>query len=157
MAVLDVSRPWFVAATTGERIVAFGRVGKPLALRFLRVICAPAGTSPARRAAVHATDFKSAWCRAVPGEIFNMTLLSSKKRETRKSLSQPGWITLEGGFAARQCVVQNLSETGAKVTIDDPNTLPAKLRLAFSRDARTGRRCEVVWRRGKSVGVKFVR
>jgi hypothetical protein len=87
----------------------------------------------------------------------DMALLTSKKRETRKSLRQPGWITLEGGFAARQCVVQDLSTTGAKVTIDDPNTLPAKLRLAFSRDARTGRPCEVVWRRGKSVGVKFVR
>ncbi|MEH2608921.1 PilZ domain-containing protein [Bradyrhizobium sp. AZCC 1693] len=86
-----------------------------------------------------------------------MALLSSKKRESRKSLSQPGWITLEGGFAARQCVVQDLSATGAKVTIGDPNSLPTKLRLAFSRDARTGRRCEVVWRRGKSVGVKFVR
>ena len=55
-----------------------------------------------------------------------LSKLSSKKRETRKSLSQPGWITLEGGFAARQCVVQDLSTTGAKVTIDDPNSLPAK-------------------------------
>ena len=54
-----------------------------------------------------------------------------KKRETRKPLSQPGWIMLEGGFAARQCVVQDLSTTGAKVTIDDPNSLPAKLKLAF--------------------------
>jgi hypothetical protein len=86
-----------------------------------------------------------------------MSLLTDKKRATRKSLRQPGWITLEGGFAARQCVVHDISSTGAKVTIDDPNTLPAKLRLAFSRDARTGRPCEVVWRRGKSVGIKFVR
>ena len=68
-----------------------------------------------------------------------MALRSTKKRETRKSLRQPGWITLEGGFAARPCVVQDLSTTGAKITIDDPNSLPAKLRLAFSRDARTGR------------------
>jgi hypothetical protein len=82
---------------------------------------------------------------------------ATKKREVRKSLRQAGWITLEGGFAARQCVVQNMSSTGAKITIDDPNMLPAKLRLAFTRDARTGRPCEVVWRRGKSVGVKFVR
>ena len=81
----------------------------------------------------------------------------TKKREVRKSLRQPGWITLDGGFAARQCVVQDLSNSGARITIDDPNTLPAKLRLAFARDARTGRKCEVVWRRGKSVGVKFVR
>ncbi len=86
-----------------------------------------------------------------------MALATKKKREARKSLRQPGWITLDGGFAARRCVVQNLSSTGAKITIDDPNMLPAKLRLAFTRDARTGRPCEVVWRRGKSVGVKFVR
>jgi hypothetical protein len=80
----------------------------------------------------------------------------TKKRAARKSLQQPGWITLEGGFAARQCVVHDMSASGAKVTIDDPNTLPAKLRLAFSRDARTGRNCEVVWRRGKTYGVKFL-
>lgn len=82
---------------------------------------------------------------------------AAKKREARKSIRQPGWITLEGGFAVRPCVVQDMSSTGAKITIDDPNMLPAKLRLAFSRDARTGRNCEVVWRRGKSVGIKFVR
>lgn len=81
----------------------------------------------------------------------------NKKREPRKSLHQPGWITLEGGFAARQCVVHDLSTTGARITINDPNALPAKLRLAFTRDARTGRNCEVVWRRGRSVGIKFVR
>ena len=86
-----------------------------------------------------------------------MALATKKKREVRKSLRQPGWITLDGGFAARQCVVQNMSSTGAKITIDEPNMLPAKLRLAFTRDARIGRPCEVVWRRGKSVGVKFVR
>ncbi|MES2195010.1 MAG: PilZ domain-containing protein [Pseudomonadota bacterium] len=82
---------------------------------------------------------------------------AAKKREVRKSVHQPGWITLEGGFAARPCVVQDLSSTGAKVTLDDPNTLPGRLRLAFSRDARTGRSCEVVWRRGKTIGIKFVR
>jgi hypothetical protein len=83
--------------------------------------------------------------------------IGTTKRAARKSLRQPGWISFEGGFAARPCVVQDMSATGAKVTIDDPNTLPGKLRLALSRDARTGRNCEVVWRRGKSVGIKFVR
>jgi len=86
-----------------------------------------------------------------------MTIAANKKREARKSLHQPGWITLEGGFAARRCTVKDLSTTGARITLDDPNTLPAKLRLAFSRDARTGRNCEVVWRRGKVAGIKFVR
>jgi PilZ domain-containing protein len=82
---------------------------------------------------------------------------ANKKREARKSVQQPGWVTLEGGFAARQCVVQDLSSSGAKITVDDATVMTGRLRLAFTRDARTGRSCEVVWRRGKSLGVKFVR
>jgi hypothetical protein len=79
------------------------------------------------------------------------------KREARKSVRQSGWITLDGGFAARLCTVLDLSSTGAKITVDDPSVVTAKVRLAFSRDARTGRTCQVVWRRGKTLGVKFVR
>jgi len=82
---------------------------------------------------------------------------ATKKRDARISLQQPGWITLDGGFAARHCVVRDMSATGAKITVDDSNVLPGRLRLAFARDARTGRNCEVVWRCGKSLGVKFVR
>ena len=85
-----------------------------------------------------------------------MALLSSKKRPTRKSLSQPGWITLEGGFAARQCVVQDISAAGAKIRVAEAGSLPARLRLAFARDARKGRTCQVIWRRGDMAGVKFV-
>jgi hypothetical protein len=82
--------------------------------------------------------------------------LAGKKREARKSVRQNGWITLDGGFAARPCVVIDLSAAGAKLTVEDTQSLGPKLRLAFSRDARTGRSCEVVWRRGKTMGVKFV-
>ncbi len=81
---------------------------------------------------------------------------ASKKRATRKSVQQPGWITLDGGFAARPCVVHDMSSSGAKITVEAG--VPAgRLKLAFSRDARSGRSCEVVWRRGKSFGVKFIR
>jgi hypothetical protein len=80
----------------------------------------------------------------------------TKKREARRSVQQPGWITLDGGFAARQCNVLDLSTTGAKVIVDDPTSVSNRMRLAFSRDARNGRTCEVVWRRGKMIGVRFI-
>jgi PilZ domain len=84
-------------------------------------------------------------------------MAAPKKRDPRKAIGQPGWITLEGGFAARQCLVQDISRSGAKIVLDDAASLPAKLRLAFTRDARNGRDCHVVWRRGKTAGVKFER
>jgi hypothetical protein len=81
----------------------------------------------------------------------------TRKRDVRKSVQQSGWITLDGGFAARPCLVQDMSATGAKIMIEKAGVLPDLLRLAFTRDARSGRNCVVVWRRGKSLGVKFVR
>lgn len=82
---------------------------------------------------------------------------AARKREARKLMGQSAWITLEGGFAARQCVVQDISPAGARIAVEDAVTLPGTLRLAFSRDARTGHKCHVVWRRGRSAGLKFVR
>ena len=79
------------------------------------------------------------------------------KRAARKLLSQHAWITLDGGFAARHCLVQDISDSGAKITMDeDASQLPGVIRMAFARDARTGRSCQVIWRRGKSAGVKFI-
>lgn len=83
-------------------------------------------------------------------------MAAPKKREARKSMKQAAWITLDGGFAVRHCLVQNISSAGAKITLDDAVSLPSTIRLAFSRDARTGRLCQVVWRRGASAGVKFI-
>jgi hypothetical protein len=82
---------------------------------------------------------------------------AAKKRDVRRSVQQTAWVTLEGGFAARQCIVHDMSATGAKLTVSDSSVLSGRLRLAFSRDAKTGRQCQVVWRRGHSFGVKFVR
>ena len=80
-----------------------------------------------------------------------------KKRADRKLLSQHACITLHGGFAARHCLVQDISDSGAKITLeDDASQLPGVIRLAFARDARTGRSCQVIWRRGKSAGIKFI-
>lgn len=79
----------------------------------------------------------------------------TRKRDARKSVQQAGWITLAGGFAARPCQVLDLSTSGAKISVDDPTAITARIRLGFSRDGRSGRSCDVMWRRGKTLGVKF--
>jgi len=82
---------------------------------------------------------------------------AAKKRDVRRSVQQTAWVTLEGGFAARECVVHDMSATGAKLTVADSSVLSGRVRLAFSRDASKARQCQVVWRRGRSFGVKFVK
>ncbi len=52
---------------------------------------------------------------------------AAKKREARKLLGQSAWITLEGGFAARQCMVQDISSSQCADFGDDAATLPSTL------------------------------
>ena len=82
---------------------------------------------------------------------------AAKKRDVRRSVQQTAWITLEGGFAARQCLVHDMSSTGAKITLSGSSVLSGRVLLGFSRDAKKARPCNVVWRRGRTFGVKFVR
>ncbi len=84
-------------------------------------------------------------------------MFGHKKRELRKSVQQAAWIVLDGGFAARPCTVLDLSDSGAKIRTDDPASVNSKLKLSFSRDGRKGRACEVAWRRGNTMGLKFCR
>jgi hypothetical protein len=79
-----------------------------------------------------------------------------KTRNARRSVQQPAWLIFEGSFAARPCTVLDLSDTGAKIAAGEASPVRTKLRLAFSRDVRTGRPCEVVWQRGTTFGVKFI-
>ena len=53
--------------------------------------------------------------------------------------------------------IENRSHYVRDVTMDeDASQLPGVIRMAFARDARTGRSCQVVWRRGKSAGIRFL-
>jgi len=79
-----------------------------------------------------------------------------KKRQSRKSVRQSAWIILDGGFARRPCTVIDLSATGAKIDLNDTSAASAGFQLTFSPHARTGRRCQAVWRNGTTLGVRFI-
>ena len=48
---------------------------------------------------------------------------AAKKRDVRRSVQQTAWVTLEGGFATRRCVVHDMSATGAKLSVSDSSVL----------------------------------
>jgi hypothetical protein len=49
-----------------------------------------------------------------------------------------------------------MHDEGAQLKVDPEARLPHRFTLTFSRASRNGQRCEVRWRRGPSVGVKFI-
>jgi hypothetical protein len=85
--------------------------------------------------------------------------MSAFKRETRKprhKTAEEAWMTLEGGFAKRNCNIVDLSVTGACLQMPDASPVPAVVNLALSKDVRKLTRCRLIWRKGSRIGVEFL-
>lgn len=60
------------------------------------------------------------------------------------------------GPADRECSVLDASPAGAKLVTKDGSGILERFELAFFQEASKRRKCEVIRRRGKALGVKFV-
>jgi hypothetical protein len=84
-----------------------------------------------------------------------MTLFGRKTRPARRRTNQPAWITVDGGFAARQCTVIDISEGGARLRVEDPQFVKPQFQLKLDRTS-PGRACKVAWKKGGVIGIEFV-
>jgi hypothetical protein len=77
------------------------------------------------------------------------------KRPDPTTASAAAWMVINGR-ADRECSVLDSSPAGAKVVVQDGSGIPERFELAFFHEASKRRKCEVIWRRGKVLGVRFV-
>ena len=78
-------------------------------------------------------------------------------REPRRQLhKQPAWMTVDDGLTNRECFVLDVSPGGARIVTDVAIDVRDRFGLALVRDRPKHQSCEVVWRRGKTYGVKFL-
>ena len=85
-----------------------------------------------------------------------MAVFKREARKTRHATKHDAWMTLDGGFAKRNCTVLDLSAGGARVLLSDAGPVDTTLNLAFSKDVRKVTRCRLVWRKGTIIGVEFM-
>jgi hypothetical protein len=81
--------------------------------------------------------------------------LKIKRQQPRRRRHQSAWITLGDGTAKHKCQVADVSQSGAKITLDTAVEVGSLLDIAFVPRA-AARRCEVVWRRGNTLGIRFI-
>jgi hypothetical protein len=70
----------------------------------------------------------------------------------RRRILKARTIELSGGGI--DCTVKNLSDTGAALEVVTPLYIPDRFTLSIRSD-QFKRRCHVVWRRDKRIGVVF--
>jgi hypothetical protein len=79
------------------------------------------------------------------------------KRETRRQLHKRlAWITLDNGVSERECHVLDVSSGGARIASDDAMDVRDRFELTLVKSNDKREKCEVIWRRGKTYGVKFL-
>ena len=66
-----------------------------------------------------------------------------------------GQIAFNNRWCTIDCLVRNMSASGAKLDFSDPVQVPSELDLLIPLRGHS-RRVKVVWRQAKSLGVSFV-
>jgi hypothetical protein len=90
--------------------------------------------------------------------IMNVIASRAKvQREPRRQLrKQLAWMTVDSGMTKRECFVLDVSPGGARIATDDAMDVRDTFELALVPDHPKRELCEVVWRRGKTYGIKFL-
>ncbi len=79
------------------------------------------------------------------------------RKHRRQPLHYPAVIYLGRGEPPRKCMLSDVSNGGARITLGAPSELPDEFVLVLSGRGHTRRNCRVAWREGTILGVEFVR
>jgi len=64
-------------------------------------------------------------------------------------------LTKAADLSDRQCTVIDISDSGARLRVEDPQFVKPQFQLKFDRTS-PGRACKVAWKKGDVIGIKFV-
>jgi hypothetical protein len=80
-----------------------------------------------------------------------------KRKTLRRTVKYPAVIDTGDGSPARACTLCDASQEGAQLLVAEPESLPSDFTLILGYDGSTRRRCKVVWRTDKRIGVEFAK
>ena len=64
------------------------------------------------------------------------------------------WLALDGD-QLHGCALHDISDTGARIDVEDAEAVPDRFVLVLSGNGSPRRQCRVVWRQPNQIGVTF--
>lgn len=80
---------------------------------------------------------------------------NDKRKAVRRTMHYTAWIARKGE-PLEGCVLSDISENGARLDVENPESIPDEFMLFLSSRGTPRRKCAVAWRTEQQVGVKFV-
>lgn len=81
---------------------------------------------------------------------------NDKRKSRRRPIRYSAWMTLENE-KLHGCVLSDVSDTGARLDIEDSTAVPDRFMLLLSGTGSARRNCRVIWRQPGQIGVAFER
>jgi hypothetical protein len=79
------------------------------------------------------------------------------RRKRRQPLRYLADIVIDQRGSTCSCSILDISDSGARLSIDEEVELPDRFILLLNKSGDARRVCHLVWREGKNLGVRFVR
>jgi hypothetical protein len=79
-------------------------------------------------------------------------MFSNKRNAIRRPVRCTAWIALKAK-KLHGCVVSDISDSGARLNVENAALLPDEFLLFLSSRGTASRKCRVVWRKTKQIGV----
>jgi hypothetical protein len=77
-----------------------------------------------------------------------------KRKSARRAMRFTAWIA-QPGKDLHGCVLADISDTGARLNVENPQDLPEEFVLYLSSRGSPRRKCKVAWRTKTQIGVQF--
>ena len=81
-------------------------------------------------------------------------MLGDKRKAHRRQLRYTAWVSL-GPKKLQGCVVADISDSGARLGVENSKAVPTNFVLLLSASGKPKRKCRVVWRKSGQIGVEF--
>jgi len=78
-----------------------------------------------------------------------------RRKSKRRTIGYGASVVSFDGVLKRDCVIADISASGARLRIETPKELPEEFVLLLSARGEAKRRCKITWRRAQEIGVRF--
>ena len=76
------------------------------------------------------------------------------RKDRRRPMRYTAWVAV-GPKQLHRCVVSDISESGARIVVENSSLIPDCFFLFLSPTGAARRACRVAWRNATQIGVKF--
>jgi len=77
-----------------------------------------------------------------------------KRKARRHRMRHDAWLMLENSTRC-DCALSDISDIGARISLPDSDVIPDNFILFLAANGAARRRCRVIWRKPRELGVKF--